>query len=180
MSHCRQQEFIHSVFPLEFPGIEPEFLFFDNACGLRSYITGRQDFDLLCRMAIVVDAFHFSGHKESHADCQANCNPKVFPVLKGKDGKWVFNSSAAEQVNAWFGKFQSKVKEMNYIRLFHVDFEVGQQLIIICRYNFFLDEVIDIHNSIREEELNRSGAEPFRMDREELSTHRRKPRREGA
>lgn len=110
------KEFLHSVFPLELPGIEPEFLFFDNACGLRSFIEGCQDFDLLCRMAIVVDAFHFSGHKQSHASCQENCNPKVFPVLKGRDGKWLFNSSAAEQVNAWFGKFQPKVKEMNHVR----------------------------------------------------------------
>lgn len=67
-------------------------------------------------MGIVVDAFHFSGHKTTHKDCQDNCNPNQFPVLKDGEGKWLFNSSAAEQVNAWFGKFQSKVKEMNHIR----------------------------------------------------------------
>lgn len=72
--------------------------------------------DFLDRVAIVVDAFHFPGHKADDNDCQENCDPNLFPVLKTAEGGWLFNSSAAEQVNVWFGRFQSKVKEMNVIR----------------------------------------------------------------
>lgn len=99
-----------------FPGTEPDFLFFDNACNLCSFIRNRKWFDFLNRVAIVVDAFHFSGHKADDEDCQYNCDPNAFPVLKTPENVWLFNSSAAEQVNVWFGKFQSKVKEMNVIR----------------------------------------------------------------
>lgn len=107
---------IRSIFPENLPGLEPEVLFFDNACGLRAHIKACRDFKLLERMAIVVDAFHFSGHKISHEDCQRNCSPHEYPVLKKEDGSWLFNSSAAEQVNSWFGKFQGRVKEMNVVR----------------------------------------------------------------
>lgn len=67
-------------------------------------------------MAFVVDAFHYGGHKESNEDCQQFCSPYRYPVLKKGDGSWLFNSSAAEQANVWFGVFQSKVKEMNVVR----------------------------------------------------------------
>lgn len=107
---------MRSVFPTTLPGLEPEILFFDNACGLRAHLKACPDSSILQRVAFVVDAFHFSGHKASHEDCQENCNPHSYPVLKRQDGSWLFNSSAAEQANAWFGKFQSKVKEMNVVR----------------------------------------------------------------
>jgi hypothetical protein len=48
--------------------------------------------------------------------CQINCNPARFKELIGPDGKWVFNSSAAEQANVWFGKFQNVVQDMPVIR----------------------------------------------------------------
>lgn len=103
------------MFPQSILGLEPEILFFDNACGLRKHVKG-YDPALLTRMAIVVDAFHYGGHKDSHEDCKVYCSPYSYPVLKKPDGAWLFNSSAAEQVNSWFGKFQNKVKEMNVVR----------------------------------------------------------------
>ena len=63
-----------------------------------------------------MDSFHFPGHKTTHTECQEFCNPKVFPLLTLPNGGWLFNTSAAEQVNSWFGKFQAKVKEMNVVR----------------------------------------------------------------
>lgn len=108
--------FVRSIFPERYPGLLPTFLFFDNACGLRSHIKSCVDNSLLARTALVVDPFHFTGHMVSDVDCQTFCNPNKYPALKGEDGNWVFNSSAAEQVNAWFGKFQAKVKEMNVVR----------------------------------------------------------------
>ena len=68
---------------------------------------------LLQWMAVVVDVFHFAGHKQTHKDCQEFCNPNIYPLLRLSDGKWLFNSSLAEQINVWFGKLQPKVKEMN-------------------------------------------------------------------
>lgn len=108
--------FLRSIFPQSLPGLEPEILFFDNVCGLRKHLKACPDRSILDRMAIVVDAFHFGGHKESDGDCKMHCDPSKFPVLKKADGSWLFNSSAAEQANMWFGRFQSKVKEMNVIR----------------------------------------------------------------
>lgn len=90
-------------------------MFFDNACGLRDHIKG-VDAALLNRVALVVDPFHFSTHLKTHADCQTYCNPSSYPILRRDDGQWLFNSSAAEQANVWFGRFQPKVKEMNVVR----------------------------------------------------------------
>lgn len=111
-----KQAFIDSVFPHSLPGSLPDFLFFDNACGLRKFVAKRVDSDRLAQMAVVVDAFHFPGHKIEDVECQTHCNPKSYPVLRREDGSWLFNSSAAEQVNSWFGKLQPKVKEMNVVR----------------------------------------------------------------
>lgn len=110
------QLFVQNIFPERLPGLEPSFLFFDNACGLRAHVKSCVDSSLLDRVALVVDVFHFSGHKRSHVECQEFCSPFVYPVLKSDDGSWLFNSSAAEQANSWFGRFQSRVKEMNVIR----------------------------------------------------------------
>lgn len=107
------KEFFDSVFPVVTPGIEPDILFFDNACSLRATLKSRGLYELLNRVAFVVDAWHFPTHSVDDQECQTYCNPHKFPVLKKEDGTWLFNSSAAEQVNSWFGKFQPKVKEMN-------------------------------------------------------------------
>lgn len=107
--------FIRSIFPNRYPALLPDFIFFDNACGLRAHIAGC-DNELLTHTALVVDPFHFSGHLEFHEECQTYCSPHKYPILKDSEGAWVFNSSVAEQVNSWFGKFQPKVKEMNVVR----------------------------------------------------------------
>lgn len=112
----RVQVFCRSIFPPSSPGLEPDFLFFDNACSLRSHLRGCDHQGLLKRMALVVDSFHFSTHKHSNVECQQFCNPSSYPVLRSHDGAWLFNSSAAEQANVWFGKFQTRVREMNVVR----------------------------------------------------------------
>lgn len=110
---CTFKDFFDSVFPPGAAGIEPNIVFFDHACGLRAYILNRDLDNILQRVAFVVDAWHFPTHSLNDLHCQTFCNPHKFPVLKRVDGSWVFNSSAAEQINSWFGKFQPKVKEMN-------------------------------------------------------------------
>lgn len=82
------------------------------------------------RMLLPVDVFHFkTKHKTTHAYCQENCNPAKWSVLSDGKGGWVFNSSAAEQANAWIGRFLPIVQDM-----------------VPCHYDFFLDEMIKRHN----------------------------------
>lgn len=90
-----------------------------------------------------VDVFHFDcKHKEKDKFCSENCNPALFPELVVGD-KWLFNSSAAEQANAWIGGFQAMVREMR-----------------VERYNFFLDEVIRRRNSWLIREQKKRGRNP--------------------
>jgi hypothetical protein len=104
------------------------------------------------RCALPVDVFHFkTKHKESDADCGRNCNPYIWSELWTEDGKWRFNSSAAEQANAWIGGFQSIAREMQ-----------------VDRYNFFLDEMIKRRNRIMIEELRQRLKEPYSIPREDL------------
>lgn len=102
--------------------------------------------------ALPVDVFHFkSKHKISDIDCQQNCNPYIWKELRTEDNKWRFNSSAAEQTNAWFGGYQAIVREMQ-----------GD------RYDFFLDEMIKRRNRLLVSELKRSGQRPYSIPRHVL------------
>jgi hypothetical protein len=99
---------------------------------------------LLNKVGLPVDVFHFEcKHSESDEQCQEHCNPASFPELIGPNNEWIYNSSAAEQVNAWFGGFQGIVREM-----------------LVDRYNFFLDEMIAIRNRYTRMGLERRGAKP--------------------
>jgi hypothetical protein len=61
--------------------------------------------------------FHFKcKHTERDEFCQTHCNPGRFRELIDSEGKWVFNSSAAEQANVWFGKFQNVVQDMPVLK----------------------------------------------------------------
>ena len=93
-----------------------------------------------------VDVFHFRvKHKESDKFCQENCNPARWPELMS-DGKWAFNSSAAEQANVWMGGFRAIVRQMRR-----------------DRYNFFLDEMIKRRNRFLVGEQVRKGLDPVFM-----------------
>jgi hypothetical protein len=59
------------------------------------------------------------------------------------NGKWRFNSSAAEQMNAWIGGFQAIVQNMREVRA-----------------QFFLDEMIRRRNIWVISELARKGKNP--------------------
>jgi hypothetical protein len=100
----------------------------------------------------VVDAFHFRNHSKDDVLCQQHCNPARYEHLRSAAGDgWQFNSSAAEQINAWFGGYQAIVKEMS-----------------ASRFNFFLDEVIAIRNSFVEAELQRKGKNPSLVPEDHL------------
>ncbi|KAJ7498852.1 hypothetical protein FB451DRAFT_1347307 [Mycena latifolia] len=136
--------FLKATFPPNFPGAMPSYIFYDNNCQFRKHLTAQGDtyFD---RVGLPVDVWHFKcKHKEGDLFCQVHCNPARFQELIGEDNKWVFNSSAAEQTNAWFGKFQNVVQEMN-----------------VLRYNFFLDEMIAIHNRQVVSQLQKENQHPY-------------------
>ncbi|KAJ7705216.1 hypothetical protein B0H16DRAFT_1346377, partial [Mycena metata] len=147
------REFWMKLFPTKasLPGV----LWHDNNCSIVKMLRNDTDeylstyFDAV---ALPVDVFHFKcKHKESDIDCGAHCNPYLWAELRTEDGKWRFNSSAAEQTNAWFGGFQSIVREM-----------------AVERYNFFLDEMIKRRNRTLVKELRRRGKAPGNIPREEL------------
>lgn len=102
--------------------------------------------------ALPVDVFHFkSKHKISDEDCNRYCNPVRWPELYTPEATWRFNSSVAEQANAWIGGYQSIVREMQ-----------------ADRYEFFLDELIKRRNRNVIKELMRKGKAPYDIPREEL------------
>lgn len=103
-------------------------------------------------VALPVDVFHFkSKHKESDVDCGKYCNPAIWPELQTPEGGWRFNSSAAEQANAWIGGYQAVVREMQ-----------------MDRYEFFLDEMIKRRNRALVKDLKRKAKAPYRIPREVL------------
>ena len=130
----------------------PDVIFFDNNCHFVEMIDNmphaRKYFEAV---AFPVDVFHFKSHSPKHKICAERCNPYSWPDLLKEDGSWRFNSSASEQTNIWYGGFQSIVREMPSIR-----------------YNFVLDEVVNVRNAIRHEQLERDGAQPYLIPRHEL------------
>jgi hypothetical protein len=118
----------------------PDVIFFDNNCRLQEHLRKEKD-HFFQRVILAVDVFHFkSKHKESDVFCQKHCNPALWKELVDDDGKWVFNSSAAEQANVWLGGYLAMVREM-----------------LPHRYDFFLDEMIKRRNEKQVEKLRQKG-----------------------
>lgn len=137
----------------------PFVLWHDNNCRIVAMLRGESKRDptdpephYFDQCALPVDVFHFKcKHKESDVDCGKYCNPYIWQELRTPDGEWRFNSSAAEQTNAWFGGFQAIVREMN-----------------VEQYELFLDEMIKRRNRIIVKDLERRGKSPHLIPREEL------------
>ncbi|KAJ7169095.1 hypothetical protein C8R43DRAFT_876347, partial [Mycena crocata] len=108
--------FLKATFPPQYPGAMPSYIFYDNNCLFKKHLLASGDhyFD---NVGLPVDVWHFKcKHKEGDIFCQTHCNPARFCELIGENDTWVFNSSAAEQSNTWFGKFQNVVQEMPVLR----------------------------------------------------------------
>ena len=72
----------------------------------------------------------------------------MWPKLCTDDGKWRFNSSVAEQANAWYGGFLAIVRDMQ-----------------ADRYEFFLDKMIKQRNRMIVKELKDKGKKPYNIPR---------------
>ena len=116
-------------------------------------------------VALPVDVFHFkTKHKENDEFCGCFCNPAQWNELIDEDsGKWTFNSSAAEQVNVWFGGFRAITRLMRADRsVLSSELAVQQASdLFIDRFNFFLDEMIMWRNMALIAQLEASGAAPY-------------------
>ncbi|KAJ7116818.1 hypothetical protein C8R43DRAFT_902319 [Mycena crocata] len=140
--------FLKATFPPEYPGSKPTYVFYDNNCSLLKHLRSSGD-HYFNDVGLPVDVFHFKcKHSEGDVFCQTHCNPARFGELIGADGKWIFNSSAAEQANVWFGKYQNIVQDMPTNKL------------SLTRYNFYLDEMIAIHNEQLATQLRAEGQAP--------------------
>jgi len=120
----------------------PDHIFFDNNCSIAKIVKNDPVFK---NVGLTVDVFHFKcKHSEEDRFCQENCDPSKYPELLGEDGKaWYFNSSIAEQTNAWLGGYQAICREMT-----------------THRYNFFLDEMIRCRNIMTKEKLVKEKCKP--------------------
>ncbi|KAJ6589052.1 hypothetical protein B0H19DRAFT_1058126 [Mycena capillaripes] len=133
--------FLKATFPPRYPGAMPSYIFYNNNCSFKKHLLASGDhyFD---KVGLPVDVWHFKcKHKEGDNFYQVHCNP----------ASWIFNSSAAKQSNAWFGKFQNVVQEMP-----------------VLRYNFFLNEMIAIRNRQVVSELAHTGEQPHMLPDEVL------------
>nr|GAT59356.1 predicted protein [Mycena chlorophos] len=148
-------EFWETIFPTK--ESLPQVLWYDNNCRIAAMLRNepkeRQEY--FADIAKPVDVFHFKcKHKEKDIDCGRECNALLWPELSD-NGKWRFNSSAAEQTNAWFGGFASIVREMS-----------------VERYEFFLDEMIRRRNIWMISLLEKRGSYPHSIPREDLLSGR--------
>lgn len=120
------QRFTQNAFSV--PGArKPTHIFYDSNCLARQQAESNPWFQ---DIGMYVDVWHFKNkHKESHEYCQRYCNPVNAPELLDEDGKWYFNSSAAEQHNAWFGRYLPICRDM-----------------LPEKYDFFFDEMCRLRN----------------------------------
>ncbi|KAK1234616.1 hypothetical protein PQX77_002180 [Marasmius sp. AFHP31] len=93
-----------------------------------------------------VDVFHFKSKHKDGDFCNKHCNPTRWTELVGEDGKWVFNSSAAEQTNAWIGGYLVMVRDM-----------------LPHNYDFFLDEMIKRRNEVTIARLRQAGDHRYKV-----------------
>ncbi|EKM50854.1 uncharacterized protein PHACADRAFT_165508 [Phanerochaete carnosa HHB-10118-sp] len=120
----------------------PDHVFYNNNCHMKKSVANDPFFD---HIALTVDVFHFkSKHSSTDLYYQSHCNLVDYSELLGEDGQgWFFNSSIAEQTNAWLANYLSICHEM------HRD-----------RFNFFLDEMIIRQNRSTVSKLRSQDAMP--------------------
>ncbi|KAF8834036.1 hypothetical protein BDN67DRAFT_915756, partial [Paxillus ammoniavirescens] len=123
------------------PHTRPSHIFYDNNCTLAQHV---KDNPFFTDIGLSMDVFHFQcKHSETDTFYQENCNPAAFPELQDDNGGWYFNSSACEQVNAWFGNFHSITRGMKPVK-----------------FDFFLDEMISCQNKETLKKLLQRGNKP--------------------
>ncbi|KAG6824098.1 hypothetical protein H0H92_008013 [Tricholoma furcatifolium] len=147
------QDFLKSIYGYN-PVNLPDVIFFDNNCHLQEHLQAQGDaFFKQCILA--VDVFHFENkHSQKHEFCEKHCNPASWSELYKKSGEWVFNSSAAEQTNAWIGGYLPITRDM-----------------LAHRFEFFIDEMIKRRNETVITRLESQGRAPYLVPFQALDDH---------
>lgn len=124
------------------PGAQkPEHIFYDTNCDARQQAEKDPWFH---GVGMCVDAWHFRNkHAVTHKYCQLNCNPAKYPELMDGSSAWFFNTSIAEQTNAWMAGYHSMCREM-----------------LPAKFDFFLDEMIRLRNIEIINRLHEQGHHP--------------------
>lgn len=126
---------------------KPEHVIYDTNCDAKQQAMASGD-PFFTNIGMCVDVFHFlNKHKVTHQFCQKNCNPAMYPELMDKKGDWFFNTSVAEQTNAWLGGYHSMCREM-----------------LPAKFDFFLDEMIRLRNIQVLQRLQAAGSHPRTYD----------------
>ncbi|CAF0844130.1 unnamed protein product [Brachionus calyciflorus] len=93
--------------------IKPNFIMYDDGCHLKQFIdtshkiiNKTKRYKELMTKTIVIDRFHYKGHKKRNDYCKTKCNPEKYADLNS------INTSVVEQINFWFSGFKYISKHM--------------------------------------------------------------------
>ncbi|KAI4524967.1 hypothetical protein K525DRAFT_192646 [Schizophyllum commune Loenen D] len=144
---------LKGTFPPEFPGAKPSYIFYDRNCRFRRFLENKGDTYFVGDVGLVVDVFHLQhAHSRSDDYCGLYCNPANYPELINKEGDgWRFNSEVCEINFTWYGSYAAIVRDMTSYR-----------------YNFYLDEMVMLHNEKVVERLKAEGLRPHLIPEDAL------------
>ena len=123
------------------------YLGYDRACGLYPFLVNLSKKNiylakyLLKHVEFLVDRFHVKGHTETCCmPLENNPECKFHPDLPKFSELSDVNTECAEQTFRWLNRLKYGVRQMSRYK-----------------FNFFLHEVVHIHNTIREQHLKAKG-----------------------
>ncbi|KAJ7844841.1 hypothetical protein B0H13DRAFT_2239147 [Mycena leptocephala] len=99
------------------PDCMPSFLAYDDACNLlRHIVTQHPNSPWIHSAKLIVDAWHYIGHRASDILCRIWCNPA--PTNGSQPdliSVTVDNNETAEQLNAWLNGYEAQLRQMSNI-----------------------------------------------------------------
>ncbi|KIO20067.1 hypothetical protein M407DRAFT_54802, partial [Tulasnella calospora MUT 4182] len=126
-SESQCASWLHRLFPNDVAHLRPDYLAYDRACFLlRHLVTQNPNSPWVQDVRLIVDAWHYIGHRVSDILCRSRCNPAPADgsqpdliIQEEINGRWVtrkaFNTEAAEQLNAWLDGYKGTLNRMtNY------------------------------------------------------------------
>jgi hypothetical protein len=128
----------------------PSFLAYDDACNLlRHIVTQHPNSPWIHSAKLIVDAWHYIGHRASDILCRIWCNPAptngsqpdLISVTVDNNGRThttrAFNTETAEQLNAWLNGYEAQLRQMSNI---NYDFAVH---VLMLLYKELVDKRVE-------------------------------------
>ncbi|KAJ7812422.1 hypothetical protein B0H13DRAFT_1666217 [Mycena leptocephala] len=132
------------------PDCMPSFLAYDDACNLlRHIVTQHPNSPWIHSAKLIVDAWHYIGHRASDILCRIWCNPAptngsqpdLISVTVDNNGRThttrAFNTETAEQLNAWLNGYEAQLRQMSNI---NYDFAVH---VLMLLYKELVDKRVE-------------------------------------